>query len=54
MFSFEFPANVVHFRPPVFDPRPGTLDEPEIYTRLLEQMGLLPREFPELTAAAES
>jgi anaerobic selenocysteine-containing dehydrogenase len=54
MFSFEFPANVVHFRPPVFDPRPGTLDEPEIYTRLLEQMGALPREFPELTAAAEA
>lgn len=54
MFSFEFPANAVHFRPPVFDPRPGTLVEPEIYTRLLEQMGALPREFRELAAAAQA
>lgn len=54
MFSFEFPANAVHFRPPVFEPRPGTLDEPEIYTRLLEEIGALPHEFPELSAAAEA
>jgi anaerobic selenocysteine-containing dehydrogenase len=54
MFSFEFPSNAVHFRPPVFEARTGTLDEPEIYTRLLEEMRILPREFPELTAAAEA
>lgn len=52
LFSFEFPDNAVHFRAPIFESRPGTMAEPEIYTRLLESMGALPREFPELAAAA--
>ena len=53
LFSFEFPDNAVHFRAPILAPRGDTLPEPEIYTRLLEEVDAIPREFPELKAAAE-
>jgi len=44
LFTFEFPTNYIHLRPPLFTPLPGTLPEPEIYTRLLRYMGDLPSE----------
>ncbi|MCP4804179.1 MAG: molybdopterin-dependent oxidoreductase [Proteobacteria bacterium] len=40
-FTLEFPHNVFHLRPPVLEPLPGTLPEPEIHSRLLEAMGAL-------------
>ncbi|MDX2029661.1 MAG: molybdopterin-dependent oxidoreductase [Blastocatellia bacterium] len=52
-FNLEFPANAFHLRRPLFDPLPGTLSEPEIYTRLIHAMGALPAEFPELKEAAK-
>lgn len=46
-FTLEFPAQAAHLRRPIFPRLPGTLTEPEIYWRLLTQMGELPREgFP--------
>lgn len=42
LFSFSFPANDIHLRAPLFEPLPGTLPEPEIYTRLARAMTLLP------------
>ncbi len=44
LFNFEFPTNYFHLRAPLFEPLPGTLPEPEIYTRLLRTMGDLPAE----------
>ncbi len=44
LFNFEFPTNYFHLRAPLFAPLPGTLPEPEIYTRLLRLMGDLPAE----------
>ena len=44
LFNFEFPTNYFHLRAPLFAPLPGTLPEPEIYTRLLRTMGDLPSE----------
>jgi anaerobic selenocysteine-containing dehydrogenase len=44
LFTFEYPHNVFQLRPPLFDPLPGTLPEPEIYTRLIRAMGLMPPE----------
>jgi anaerobic selenocysteine-containing dehydrogenase len=44
LFTFEYPHNVFQLRPPLFDPLPGTLPEPEIYTRLIRAMGLMPAE----------
>lgn len=54
LFTFEFPTNYVHLRAPLFEPLPGTLPEPEIYSRLLRKMGLLPPddELAELRALA--
>jgi anaerobic selenocysteine-containing dehydrogenase len=54
LFNFEFPTNYFHLRVPLFDPLPGTLPEPEIYTRLLRTMGDLPpeAELAELRALA--
>ncbi len=40
-FNFEFPKNVFHLRRPIVDPLPGTLPEPEIHARLVEELGLL-------------
>ncbi len=51
-FNLEFPKNAFHLRKPLFHPLEGTLAEPEIYTRLIEAMGAIPSEFPELTEAA--
>jgi anaerobic selenocysteine-containing dehydrogenase len=51
-FTLEFPDNAFHLRHPVFPPRAEALPEPEIYTRLLEAMGELPRAFPLLTRLA--
>jgi len=53
-FNLEFPRNAFHLRKPLFDPLPGTLAEPEIYSRLVNQMGELPDEFPELERAAQT
>lgn len=44
LFNLEYPHNYFHLRPPLFEPLPGTLPEPEIYTRLLRAMGDLPDE----------
>lgn len=53
-FNLEFPSNAFHLRKPLLEPLPGTLAEPEIYTRLVQAMGALPAEFPELSAAAKA
>lgn len=41
-FNFEFPHNTFQLRAPVVDPLPGTLPEPEIYTRLVDALGAAP------------
>jgi anaerobic selenocysteine-containing dehydrogenase len=51
-FNAEFPENFFHFRKPLFEPLAESLPEPEIYTRLLEKMGLLPSSFPILNTLA--
>ena len=38
-FNLEFPRNGFHLRQPLFEPRPGTLTEAEIHSRLLEALG---------------
>jgi anaerobic selenocysteine-containing dehydrogenase len=53
-FNLEFPKNAFHLRKPLFEPLPGTMAEPEIYTRLVTQMGEVPDEFPELEQAAKT
>ncbi len=42
LFNFEFPRNYFHVRPALIPALPGTLAEPEIYTRLARALGLLP------------
>ena len=42
LFNLEYPHNYFHLRAPLFDPLPGTLPEPEIYTRILHAMGEMP------------
>ena len=44
LFTLEFPANMIQVRPPLLEPLPGTLPEPQIYTRLLRVMDALPPE----------
>lgn len=51
-FNLEFPENLFHLRHPLFLPFKEALPEPEIYTRLLEKMGILPKKFPILTKIA--
>ncbi len=51
-FNLEFPENFFHMRQPLFPPFKDALPEPEIYTRLLEKMGLLPKKFPVLSTIA--
>ena len=51
-FNLEFPENFFHFRKPLFTPLDESLPEPEMYTRLLEKMGILPASFPALSALA--
>jgi anaerobic selenocysteine-containing dehydrogenase len=53
-FNLEFPDNAFHLRHPLFPPRAEALPEAEIYTRLLEAMGAIPRSFPLLTRIAEA
>ncbi len=40
-FNVDFPRNVFHLRAPVMSPLPGTLAEPEIYTRLIRELGVV-------------
>ncbi|WP_084510281.1 molybdopterin-dependent oxidoreductase [Nocardia lijiangensis] len=42
-FTLEFPHNTFHLRAPLLDPLPGTLPEPEIYARLLRELGAVSR-----------
>jgi anaerobic selenocysteine-containing dehydrogenase len=49
-FNLEFPENFFHLRHPLFKPFRDTLPEPEIYTRLLEKMNILPTKYPILKA----
>lgn len=51
-FNFEFPDNFFHLRAPILESQDDTLPEPEIYTRLLEKMGAIPRRLPLLSAIA--
>lgn len=51
-FNLEFPDNYFHLRHPLFEPLGEALPEPEIYTRLLEKMGVIPARFPVLSAIA--
>lgn len=51
-FNLEFPSNFFHLRAPILESQDDTLPEPEIYTRLLEEMGAIPRRFPLLSAVA--
>jgi anaerobic selenocysteine-containing dehydrogenase len=52
-FNLEFPENFFHFRKPLFEPLEESLPEPEIYTRLLEKMGIIPISFPMLNTVAK-
>jgi len=40
-FNFEFPANYFHLRRPFVEPLAGTLPEPEIHARIVEELGAL-------------
>jgi anaerobic selenocysteine-containing dehydrogenase len=51
-FNLEFPENFFHLRPPLFAPFKNSLPEPEIYTRLLEKMNILPQKYPFLKVVA--
>ncbi len=51
-FNLEFPENFFHLRHAVFAPLEESLPEPEIYTRLLEKMDLIPKKFPILSKIA--
>jgi anaerobic selenocysteine-containing dehydrogenase len=53
-FNLEFPENGFHLRHPLFAPLADSLPEPEIYTRLLEKMDVIPRRFPLLEKIAIS
>jgi len=52
-FNLEFPENYFQLRQPLFEPLGESLPEAEIYTRLLERMGALPKRFPILEAIAK-
>ena len=41
-FNVDFPKNVFHLRAPVMAPLPGTLAEPEIYARVIRELGVVP------------
>ena len=51
-FNLEFPENFFHLRHALFKPLEESLPEPEIYTRLLEKMGVIPQKFPVLSKIA--
>ncbi len=42
-FTTEHPHNVFQLRAPLLDPLPGTLPEAEIYSRLVHELGAIPR-----------
>jgi len=42
LFTLSAPVNYFHLRPPLFDPLPGTMAEPDIYAALAKELGLLP------------
>ena len=52
-FNAEFPENFFHFRHGFLPPFENSLPEPEIYSRLLAKMGLIPEKFPALEKAAK-
>lgn len=52
-FNMEFPKNGFHARHPLFPTKGETLQEAEIYTRLLEAMGEIPKRFPVLSRIAK-
>ncbi|MEO0469086.1 MAG: molybdopterin-dependent oxidoreductase [Bacteroidota bacterium] len=52
-FNLEFPNNFFHLRHPISEPLAGTLDEPEIYHRIITAMGALPQSFPILAQIAK-
>ena len=51
-FNLEFPENFFHLRHALFNSFKDTLPEPEIYTRLLETMGILPKKLSFLSKIA--
>ncbi|MEN9429184.1 MAG: hypothetical protein RJA86_43 [Pseudomonadota bacterium] len=51
-FNMEFPHNGFHLRHALLPSHAETLAEPEIYTRLLEKMGAIPKSFPWLSRIA--
>ncbi len=51
-FNLEFPENFFHLRHPISKPLANTLDEPEIYHRIVTAMGELPASFPILSRIA--
>ncbi|MFC3152710.1 molybdopterin-dependent oxidoreductase [Litoribrevibacter euphylliae] len=53
-FNLEFPKNFFHLRHPINKPYAECLPEPEIYTRLLEKMKLIPTRFPILERIAKN
>ncbi len=53
-FNLEFPENYFHLRHPLFEPMGESLPEPEIFTRLMEKMGLIPKRFPWLSRVARA
>jgi anaerobic selenocysteine-containing dehydrogenase len=40
-FNLEFPHNMFHLRAPLLEPLDGTLPEPEMYARLIRELGLI-------------
>lgn len=52
-FNAEFPENYFHLRSPMFSPLGESLPEPEIYSRLLAKMGMIPDSFPILKNIAK-
>lgn len=52
-FNLEFPKNGFHLRHPLFKAQGNSLPEAEIYTRLLEAMQVMPKQFPILSKIAK-
>ncbi len=53
-FNLEFPENFFHLRHPISEPLTNTLDEPEIYHRIVSAMGEVPMSFPVLAQVAKA
>lgn len=51
-FNLDFPKNYFHLRAPILPARGECLPEAEIYCRILEAMGEIPREYPVLEKIA--